>query len=59
MKNWKTALLGAIGLVYLTVGLILVAYKVFTLTELSSSLAVVGIFLTSILGIVAKRSTNL
>ena len=56
MKSWKTGLLGIIGLIYLIVGLILVGYKKFTLTEFTQSLAVVGVFLSSLMGIFSKDS---
>ena len=56
MKNWKTTLIGIIGMIYLVAGLILVGFKRFTLTEFSSSLTFVGVFLGALLGFFSKDS---
>ena len=60
-KDWKTTTLGISGLLYLLVGIILSALKVVSITDFASSLALVAVFLTSILGFFAgdsKPKTN-
>jgi hypothetical protein len=54
--NWKTSLIGIIGLAYLLIGLVLVYFKTITLTEFAQSLALVAVFLTSVLGFFSKDS---
>lgn len=54
MKNWKTTLVGIIGMLFLVIGVILVIYKVITFTELIGSLAIVSTFLVSMNGFVGK-----
>jgi len=55
-KSWKTTALGIIGIIYLLVGLSLVAYKIVTITEFASSLAFVSVFLSSLVAFFAKDS---
>jgi hypothetical protein len=56
MRNWKTSLIGLFGVVYLFSGLILVYFKFVTLSEFAGSLALVSVFMTSILGFFSKDS---
>lgn len=55
-KSWKTTTIGVLGALYLIVGLILVGYKVFTLSEFTESLSFVAVFLGAILAFFAKDS---
>jgi len=54
MKNWKTSLVGIVGILFLLVGLVLVAVKVITFDELVKSLALVATFLGGLGAMLAK-----
>ena len=44
-KNWRTNLIGLIGIIFLVIGMVLVLTKKITFTELVQSLAIVATFL--------------
>jgi predicted membrane-bound spermidine synthase len=54
MKNWKTSLVGIIGIIFLVVGLSLVIAKVITFNDLVQSLALVATFLGALAAFFAK-----
>lgn len=54
MKNWKTTLVGIIGLITLFIGLVLVYLGKVTLTDLGTFLTPVSVFLGAIVAILAK-----
>jgi len=55
-KNWRTNLIGLIGIIFLVIGMVLVLTKKITFTELVGSLAIVSTFLGALNSFFSKDS---